>query len=85
MIYEKVTHPIPNSSQFVFPIICAPAFLSASTTVASVGGVNSRKKLQQGQDNSLMMTRRQPRSIADEQVVGIDEVHILSFTATVML
>ena len=34
---NQTAHPIPNSSQFVFPTICAPEVRSSRTTVASYG------------------------------------------------
>lgn len=37
------SYPIPNSSQFVLPMMLAPEFLIASTTVASKGDEKSCK------------------------------------------
>ena len=43
---NHAARPIPNSSQFVFPTICAPGVRSSCTTVASYG----EEKSVRGQD-----------------------------------
>lgn len=40
------THPIPNSSQFAFPTMVAPASRKSRTDVASKGEVNSDQGLE---------------------------------------
>lgn len=65
---DKNTHPIPNSSQFAFPTIGASASRKSFTTVASYGDLN-------GPRGSGEM------SIAEEHVVGIDVVDMLSLIA----
>lgn len=78
------SYPIPNSSQFVFPIIVAPESLNSWTTVASKGDLKSRARTVNDAHASTAGKLCLPRSIAEEHVVGIFLVHILSFTATVM-
>ena len=79
---NETTHPIPNSSQFVFPTICAPEVRSSCTTVASYGEEKSaRRSGLVGKSDGIMGA---PLSVRDEHVVGMSEVHMLSFTATVI-
>ena len=82
-------YPMPNSSQFVFPMIVAPEAFSRWTTVASKGDWKSSatKKCKgsvsiraSGRDMSVFLLR----SIEEEQVVGISLVHMLSLIATVI-
>ena len=79
---SKVAHPIPNSSQFVFPTIRAPEVRSSCTTVASYGEEKSvRRSEPVGMCDGVLGA---PLSIRDEHVVGMSEVHMLSFTAIVI-
>ena len=77
------TYPIPNSSQFAFPTIRAPEVRSSCTTVASYGGERSARRLGPvGRSGNEILSV--PLSVRDEHVVGMSEVHMLSFTATVI-
>ena len=88
---------MPNSSQFVFPMIVAPDAFSRRTTVASKGDWKSfgrmayAKKKQstwqpqhRGARGRASIPESLPRSMAEEHVVGIFSVHMLSLTATVV-
>ena len=77
---RQPAYPIPNSSQFVLPTTCAPAVRRSCTTVASYGEENSGQKLGPVQKGDK--TPGAPLSMRDEHVVGMSEVHMLSFTAT---
>ena len=80
---NQTAHPIPNSSQFVFPTICAPEVRSSCTTVASYGDEKSvwRSGLVRRRSEGIV---GEPLSIRDEHVVGMSDVHMLSFTAIVI-
>ena len=82
-------YPMPNSSQFVFPIIVAPEAFSRWTTVASKGDWKSSAIKQCKGPVSIRASVREvsihlPRSIAEEHVVGIFLAHMLSLIATVI-
>jgi len=79
---RQLTYPIPNSSQFVFPTTCAPAVRRSCTTAASYGEEKSGQKLEPVRKSDKTLDA--PLSMRDEHVVGMSEVHMLSFTATAM-
>lgn len=92
------SYPMPNSSQFVFPMIVAPDAFSRRTTVASKGDWKSfwsngickeeekstRQPQHRGARGRASIPESLPRSMAEEHVVGIFLVHMLSLTATVV-
>jgi hypothetical protein len=84
---HRGAYPMPNSSQFVFPMIVAPEANNWCTTVASKGDRKSGVHVY----DRIIIARSSgasepylPRSMAEEHVVGIFLVHMLSLTATVM-
>jgi len=82
-------HPMPNSSQFVFPTIVAPETFSRWTTVASNGDWKSSEIKESVWSVSIRASGREVsvhllRRMADEHVVSMFLAQMLSLIATVI-
>ena len=77
VVISMPTNPIPNSSQFVLPTICAPEDCNNRTTVASKG---ETKSTEEHQLYNVKNAKYPPLNRADEHVVLSFFVHILSFS-----
>ena len=78
-VSRKTTDRLPHSKLMT---TCAPAVRRSRTTVASHGEEKSGQK--SGPVRKSDEALDAPLSIRDEQVVGMSEVHMLSFAATAM-